>query len=668
MRITPALKLSTRLVAFVTMIVISAVFILFVGGTLSIKQLGEEYTKSSVQGIISVIDQQIGAEIEPQELRRWIPKLLKASNIVEMKLSSSSSTVFEYKDTSLQVDRTRLTFHRSPLVLNPSYTIEFKVLPPYIGYSYSLSALSTVTLAIGLIVFCLMQGVRWLKQQLKGSELLEERGRMILAGRVEQYAIGDHQEWPYTASEALDKLIAELQDARQERSRFDTFIRSQTFLDQLTGAANRLAFDHKVESTLMESGVSGGVIAIQVSDWNEALEHSSKQESDKFIVNLGEAISNCVNRFPDVVLSRYYESTFTVLIPNLSQNDLSNLSAQILKQVEKLQPLSGLDAHNWIHVGMTSYRNGERKSDILNEVETALKNAQLERANNWSRFNKVVTSSVERGSVRWRTLFDRQLHADKVHLVKQPCFLLNQDKDADFIHYEIFCRIKDEQGKLLKASKFSPAITQVGYERQLDKIVLKNVCAFLKKSDQKTCYSINLYTQPFGYRSHFNWLRDEMLQLTLEQRKCLSFEFMESTMVSHLDSMRLVLKMLTGLGCKVVVSQAGRTIINTHYLKDSSVDYLKLHRSLIRNIEYRSENQLYIRSLIGACKNSKTKVIAVGVETKREWQKLIDLGIDGGQGRFFEKESDFISSTRSPNKTTLAKIPTRRNRWRNNRG
>ena len=61
---------------------------------------------------------------------------------------------------------------------------------------------------------------------------------MILAGRVEQYAKGDIKEWPYTASEALDSLIEELQDARQERSRFDTFIRTQTFLDQLTGTAN----------------------------------------------------------------------------------------------------------------------------------------------------------------------------------------------------------------------------------------------------------------------------------------------------------------------------------------------------------------------------------------------------------------------------------------------
>ncbi|GAM67525.1 MSHA biogenesis protein mshH [Vibrio sp. JCM 19236] len=135
-------------------------------------------------------------------------------------------------------------------------------------------------------------------------------------------------------------------------------------------------------------------------------------------------------------------------------------------------------------------------------------------------------------------------------------------------------------------------------------------------------------------------------------------------MVTHLDAMRPVLKMLSGLGCKVIVNQAGRTIISSHYIKESSVDYLKLHRSLVRNIESRPENQLYIRSLLGACENTPTQVIAVGVETKKEWQTLLNLGISGGQGRFFAKESDFLPGSGYKIRQTMSSISGRRNRWR----
>lgn len=45
MRYTPTLKLSTRLVAFVTLIVTSAMFILFIGGALSFQRMGQDYLK-----------------------------------------------------------------------------------------------------------------------------------------------------------------------------------------------------------------------------------------------------------------------------------------------------------------------------------------------------------------------------------------------------------------------------------------------------------------------------------------------------------------------------------------------------------------------------------------------------------------------------------------------
>ena len=196
-------------------------------------------------------------------MQRWMPKMLQASNIVEMTLSTNNAVVYRFKDTSHQMEASVLFETEYQLTHNQDYTIHFKAIPPYLGYSYSMQALWSITLAVILIIFCLMRGVAWLKEQLEGSEMLEERGRMILAGRVEQYAKGDKKEWPYTASEALDVLIEELQDARQERSRFDTFIRTQTFLDKLTGTANRVLFDSKLESALLESGARGAVLLLK---------------------------------------------------------------------------------------------------------------------------------------------------------------------------------------------------------------------------------------------------------------------------------------------------------------------------------------------------------------------------------------------------------------------
>ncbi|EPC1318697.1 RNase E specificity factor CsrD [Vibrio alginolyticus] len=667
MRYTPTLKLSTRLVAFVTMIVICAMFILFVGGTLSFKRLGQEYLTHYLEGIVEVVDKEMEDPDAAYSMQRWMPKMLQASNIVEMTLSTNNAVVYRFKDTSHQMEASVLFEAEYQLTHNQDYTIHFKAIPPYLGYSYSMQALWSITLAVILIIFCLMRGVAWLKEQLEGSEMLEERGRMILAGRVEQYAKGDKKEWPYTASEALDVLIEELQDARQERSRFDTFIRTQTFLDKLTGTANRVLFDSKLESALLESGARGAVLLVRIQDWKLVEEEQDKQITDEFIVEVGSLLSNLVQRYPDVVFSRYYDADFALFLPHQSAKDVANLASQCIRQLEKLMPPEPLDPDNWCHIGITTYKEGERHSQIIDEAETALRSAQLQNNNNWSRFKKWNHDEEARGSVRWRTLFDTALTPESVILYAQSVHPISDATHKKSLYEELTCRIRDPENGIVKASRFISAIRQVGYEAQMDKSVIsKFLREFKDNFDNSRSYALNLNVTPFSNREYFKWFRDELLQLSREQRKCLSFEFVEAQFVRHLDFMRPVAKMLAGLGCHLMVGQAGRTIVSTHYLKEVDIRYLKLHRSLVAKIDQRHENQLFVRSMLGAAANSKTKIIAVGIENQNELNTLIELGVYGGQGRYFSAEQQFLPRPQAlPNSQSESQVKLgRRNRWR----
>jgi len=662
MRYTPTLKLSTRLVAFVTMIVVSAMFILFVGGTLSFKRIGQEYVNLYISGIAEVVDKEIDDPDAARSMAKWLPKILKSSNVIELEIISKAGVVYQFRDTAAVVDQTRLKLLSFPLESHSDYVANFKVIPPYLNASYSMEAMSSITLAVGLIIFCLLRGVKWLKGQLYGSELLEERGRMILAGRVQDHAKGDEREWPYTASEALDNLIEELNDARQERSRFDTFIRTHTFLDQLTGAANRVLFDSKLESALQEGGSHGGVLLLRIKDWEEAQERQDKEACDQFIVEVGRVISNIVQKYPDVIFSRYYDADFAILIPHQNSKDIANVATQCLKQLEKLALLPSLESDNWCHIGISMYREGERRGYILEETETALKSALIEQHNSWNRFKKKTQNDESRGSVRWRTLFDKAFKPGKVFIFEQPCYLID-GKDKIPLHQELFARIPDDHsGAIIKASRFSAALEQVGYEAQMDKVVIQQIIHWLKVNNQNNiCYSINLNVMPFKQKSYTRWFRDELLQLPTSIRHQLSFEFVEGALVKNLDFIRPVIRMISGLGCQIIVQQAGRTITSTHYIKDLDIDYLKLHRSLSKKIDQRQENQLFIRSLIGACIDSRTKVIAVGVEREQEWQALKEIGVDGGQGRLFAKETQMLPVVQAK-KVTIG----RRNRWRSN--
>ena len=662
MRYTPATRLSTRLTVFITITVINVMFILFAGSALSFNRAGKEHLDRYLDSVVQTIEQEMNYPDFARSANRWLPQQLEANGVVEVVIRHAEQTdaLYHYQRDPQPADSSRLHLKNYSLDMHTGFTVTFWVLPTYLGQSYSFGTLFSVFLTVALVLFLMIWGLNWLRVQLNGSELLEERGRMILAGRVEEYAEGKKEEWPNTASQALDKLIEELRYARQERSRFDTFIRTHTFLDQLTGAANRVLFDSKLESALQESDSNGGILLIRIRDWESVCEANDKPASDAFLIEVGSIISNISQRYPDVTFARYYDSDFAVLIPNQTAKEITILATHCLRQLEKLTPLPPLEEDNWCHMGLTMYTEGERRGYILSEAETALKSAQWQNVNNWNRFEKKLKPTDSRGTVRWRTLFDKSFNKGNILIFEQPCYQADRLTGAtSLLHNELFMRIDDDGVGILKASRFTAAIEQVGYEMQMDRVVLHKVMEFLRTSSLGECYSLNVHVQPFKDKKHLRWLRDELLQMPVEMRQRLSFEFVEGMLVKHLDFMRPVVKVISGLGCKVIVGQAGRTITSTHYIKDLNIDYLKLHRSLVKKIEQRQENQLFIRSLVGACEGTDTQVIAVGVETGREWSTLLELGVDGGQGRMFQAETQIIPKPIAP----VVQIG-KRNRWR----
>jgi len=99
--------------------------------------------------------------------------------------------------------------------------------------------------------------------------------------------------------------------------------------------------------------------------------------------------------------------------------------------------------------------------------------------------------------------------------------------------------------------------------------------------------------------------------------------------------LRPAIRLLQGLGCRLAVSQAGLTVVSTSYLKTFPVERVKLHPGLVRDIDKRIENQLFVQSLLSACQGTSAKVYASGVRTMDEWLILLEKGIHGGQGVLF---------------------------------
>ena len=73
------------------------------------------------------------------------------------------------------------------------------------------------------------------------------------------------------------------------------------------------------------------------------------------------------------------------------------------------------------------------------------------------------------------------------------------------------------------------------------------------------------------------------------------------------------------------------------YLKKFNIDYIKIDRSFVMNIEVDDYNRILCETIIGMSHKLGMKVIAEGVENEQQKQILLKAKCDYGQGYLFSK-------------------------------
>jgi EAL domain-containing protein (putative c-di-GMP-specific phosphodiesterase class I) len=107
-----------------------------------------------------------------------------------------------------------------------------------------------------------------------------------------------------------------------------------------------------------------------------------------------------------------------------------------------------------------------------------------------------------------------------------------------------------------------------------------------------------------------------------------------------LDAHELVVKQLLSYrdaGVQVAIDDFGTGYSSLSYLKKFDIDYLKIDRSFISNLDSESNDRILCEAVITMAHRLGMKVIAEGVETDSQKDLLMAMGCDFGQGYFFSK-------------------------------
>ena len=116
---------------------------------------------------------------------------------------------------------------------------------------------------------------------------------------------------------------------------------------------------------------------------------------------------------------------------------------------------------------------------------------------------------------------------------------------------------------------------------------------------------------------------------------------------------RDLLRNLRNYGVKISIDDFGTGYSSLAYLKQLEVDYLKIDKSFVRDLETDDNDRAIIEAIVVMAKRLGIGIVAEGVETASQKDILIQMGCDWLQGYYYarplapEAFARFISDKRN---------------------
>ncbi|MEJ2460359.1 MAG: EAL domain-containing protein [Candidatus Thiodiazotropha sp.] len=425
-----------------------------------------------------------------------------------------------------------------------------------------------------------------------------------------------------------------------ERKKTDALIWRQANYDTLTQLPNRRLFTDRLEQgikTAHREKQRLALLFIDLDRFKEVNDTLGHQMGDELLVEAAQRISSCV-RESDTV-ARLGGDEFTVILNEL--HDVSPIGSIGQKIIESLsQPFKLRDEQVFVSgsVGVTVY-----PEDALS-AEELLKNADqamfAAKQNGRNRVNYFTKSMQEAAQQRMRLIRDihQALAEDQFTVYYQPIVALASGR----IHKaEALLRWKHPEQGYISPAAFIPVAEETGAIHEIGNRVFKEAVHRIQawRSDYDPDFQVSINKSPVQFMveetSRDEWL--EYLQKYHVSPKGVVIEITEGVLLKATANSHERLHYLRQAGMQVAIDDFGTGYSSLAYLKRFEIDYLKLDKSFVCNLDNDPSDRALSEAIVVMAHKLGIRVVAEGVESEAQRAILKKIGCDYAQGYLFAK-------------------------------
>lgn len=436
---------------------------------------------------------------------------------------------------------------------------------------------------------------------------------------------------------AMNNMSRRLKRLFEEQAQETERLKEEAFISPVTRLANRRYFDVHFDHILVGTDVHTGVgLLIEVHNFKGYNDKHGYEAGDELLKTVADQIKAATESIENSLVAHLGGASFIIIL----QDKIAEVGVETAQALcDHFQSMMGrgLSKESDVaHVGVSAFQTNEAKKEILSKLDMALRQAQSKGANEMHLLKHVDESDVH-GAQDWAKIFDDAIRNKDIILFFQKVVLLH----AKQAFYEALMRIKRD-GKILSAGMFMPMAERLNRIVELDKAMISELIYQIENSKETYQYFVNISPTSIDDPDFVKWLL-EKIKLLSKRANQFIIELPEYGVISRIDEVRDLFFKASKLGAKTSIEHYGKNLSSFAYLNNLRLNFLKIDGSFVRNVHENEDNQFLIKSLVEIAKRLDISVIAEAVEVEEEYNKLLELKVDGVQGYYIGKPMEGIS-------------------------
>jgi diguanylate cyclase (GGDEF)-like protein len=284
---------------------------------------------------------------------------------------------------------------------------------------------------------------------------------------------------------------------------------------------------------------------------------------------------------------------------------------------------------------------GEEFEDLLKSADTALYRSKRRGRGQITVYSQEIAQEMKRATQLEQALRNAII-ADEVDVHFQPIVNLETETVAGF---EALARWCDPDLGYVSPAVFVPLAEERGFIDALSETLLRKAAETALQWPKELFLSFNLSSAQLMDPSTSANVLAIINRVGLDPRR-LELEITETAVMTDADVAQKIVTELRAAGVRISLDDFGTGQSSLGRLRDFAFDKVKVDRAFVSRIVADRASEHIVKAIIAMCDGLELEVVAEGIENSSEASKLQGLGCGMGQGYFYGKPADAVTTLR----------------------